>query len=179
MQKWEELYELEELLPLVVELAEKYTGGESTSVTYEKAQQLMGAVIYCIRENYNWRVGEWMSEQKEIFTETQIAGRRRLSAREAYETGYRCVIDKVKAALALYHEILEELDDFGNEFLKNTIRKGMPEFFTWYNPEFEPQDTILMLDYEVQRDLSMYEGIDRIYEYLKCVREEQKTFREF
>lgn len=144
MQKWEELYELEELLPLVVELAEKYTGGESTSVTYEKAQQLMGAVIYCIRENYNWRVGEWMSEQKEIFTETQIAGRRRLSAREAYETGYRCVIDKVKAALALYHEILEELDDFGNEFLKNTIRKGMPEFFTWYNPEFEPQDTIYM-----------------------------------
>ena len=30
-------YEMEELLPVVAELANKYTGSESTSVTYEKA----------------------------------------------------------------------------------------------------------------------------------------------
>ena len=41
-------YEMEELVPLVGKLEEKYTGHESTSITYEKAEQLMEAVIYCI-----------------------------------------------------------------------------------------------------------------------------------
>ncbi len=36
-------YKIEELVPIVGRLAEKYTGFESTSVTYEKAEQLMEA----------------------------------------------------------------------------------------------------------------------------------------
>ena len=43
-------YKMEELIPIVADLVKKYTGNESTSVTYEKAQQLMDAVIYCIKE---------------------------------------------------------------------------------------------------------------------------------
>ena len=37
-------------MPIVAELADKYTGKESTSITYEKARQLMEAVLYCIHE---------------------------------------------------------------------------------------------------------------------------------
>ena len=37
---------MEELVPIVGKLAEKYTSHESTSITYEKAEQLMGAVLY-------------------------------------------------------------------------------------------------------------------------------------
>ena len=43
-------YTMEEMIPIVAKLTEQYTGHESTSVTYETANQLMGAVIYCIRE---------------------------------------------------------------------------------------------------------------------------------
>ena len=43
-------YKMEELVPIVAKLAEEYTAGESTSITYEKAQQLMEAVIYSIHE---------------------------------------------------------------------------------------------------------------------------------
>ena len=43
-------YEMEELLPVVAALGEKYTGYEHSSVTYEKAQMLMEAVLYCIGE---------------------------------------------------------------------------------------------------------------------------------
>ena len=43
-------YEIEELVPIVATLAEKYTSKESSSITYEKAQQLMEAVLYCICE---------------------------------------------------------------------------------------------------------------------------------
>lgn len=38
-------YEMEELLPIVGKLAGQYTSNESGSVTYETANQLMGAVI--------------------------------------------------------------------------------------------------------------------------------------
>ena len=41
-------YQMEELLPIVSELAQKYAGFESTSITYEKAQSLMEAVIFCL-----------------------------------------------------------------------------------------------------------------------------------
>ena len=43
-------YEMEDLVPIVAKLAEGYTSKESTSITYERAQQLMEAVLYSIRE---------------------------------------------------------------------------------------------------------------------------------
>lgn len=39
-------YELEELVPIVARLAEGYTSKASTSITYDRAQQLMSAVLY-------------------------------------------------------------------------------------------------------------------------------------
>lgn len=40
------MYDMNELLPVVARLTKRYTGIESSSVSYEKANQLMGAVIY-------------------------------------------------------------------------------------------------------------------------------------
>jgi hypothetical protein len=44
-------YEISELIPIVAELTDLYTSKESTSITYEKANQLMEAVLFCIQEN--------------------------------------------------------------------------------------------------------------------------------
>ena len=41
---------IEELLPVMAHLADKYTSKESTSVSYDTAQRLMEAVLYCIHE---------------------------------------------------------------------------------------------------------------------------------
>jgi len=54
-------FETEELLPIVAELADKYTGKESSSITYEKARQLMEAVLYCIHE-----YEDYPSERQEL-----------------------------------------------------------------------------------------------------------------
>ncbi len=68
-------YKMEELIPVVSRLAEKYTAFEDSSVTYEKAEQLMEAVLYCIRE-------------LERSDENLIAvGKELCSAQQAYETG--------------------------------------------------------------------------------------------
>lgn len=184
---------MEELLPIVGKLTERYTAGESTSVTYERAQQLMEAVLYCIREvksaerdednpcncesEYS---GQDTGNARAQFMLNEAANeKKKLSAQQAYEMGLACVEKKVKAALTLYNEMQTHFDSYGNRCLYDTFVKDMPEFFKWYDIQFAPQDTILTLDYPVCRDLTVYTGIDRIYEYLGCIRQEQEFLGAF
>lgn len=88
--------------------------------------------------------------------------------------GLTCVTKKVKLSLALYNRIMETFDSYGNHCLQDTMVKGIPEFFKWYDVKFAPQNTILTLDYPVQEDLREYTGVDAIWEYLCCIRAEQK-----
>lgn len=172
---------MEELVPIVSRLAHKMTGGESTSITYENAQQLMEAVLYCIRE---WesnqadvaQIGNYQlfqMEQPELLGQL-IQREQRIPAEQAYELGLACVTKKVRLSLALYNKIMETFDSYGNNCLHDTLVKGIPEFFKWYDVRFAPQNTILTLDYPVQEDLRKYTGVDAIWEYLCCIREEQR-----
>ena len=153
-------YEIEELVPLVGKLTAAYTSFESSSISYEKAEQLMEAVLYCIHE------AEYMNQDS-----TALAGQ--ISARQAYEAGFQCVEQKTKEALKVYHRILPGFCYYENRCLYDTFVKGIPEFFKWYDTRYEPQNTILTLDYPVLKDLSALTGIDRIYEYIICIGLEQ------
>lgn len=160
------MYQMEELIPIVGKLAEKYTGIDSTSISYEKAEQLMEAVLYCIAK----------AEDKGPYA---LAAGGEVSARELYRLGKANLEEKVKAALKLYHDILPEFCSYGNSYLKETFLNGLPEFFRWYDVEFAPQDTLLTLDYPVLKDLSLYTGIDKIYEFLVCMKAEQAFLKVF
>lgn len=157
---------MEELVPIVAKMAEKYTSKESSSIPYDTAQQLMEAVIYCVDE----------CEKKEKNT---LVASNMISAQQMYETGLRLVEEKTKKALDLYNEMMNGFSGYGNECLYDTVVKGFPEFFKWYDCQFGPQDTILTLDYPILVDLSGYTGIDRIYEYLFCIKMEQQFLRKF
>ena len=156
-------YEMEELIPIVAELAERYTGYESTSVTYEKANQLMEAVIYCIHE-YETAVMEKTGEcgaSAEDRSVTEIASAERVSAKEAYLLGSRLVDAKVRAMKEMYHELIGHFHSYGNIALKDAVA-AVPEFLKWYDIKYDPQNTILTLDYPVLKDLVEYSGIDEI-----------------
>lgn len=158
-------YSMEELIPVVAKLTDKYTGKESSSVTYEKAQQFMNAVLYCIKENDNRKS-----------TELQV---KQITAEEAYRQGYDKVIRKVKRTISLYHDITEAFTSYGNRCLEETVIKGMPEFFKWYDARFNPQETILTLDYPVLKDVHKYHGIDAVNLYLHCISLEQIFLNKF
>ena len=160
------MYQMEELIPIVGRLAEKYAGMDSTSISYEKAEQLMEAVLYCIEKG----------EEKGSYT---LAADGETSAQGLYRLGKANLKEKVKAALRLYHAILPEFCSYGNPYLKNTFLNGLPEFFRWYDVEFAPQNTLLTLDYPVLKDLSLYTGIDKIYEFLVCMKAEQAFLKVF
>ena len=159
-------YEMEELVPIVGKLAEKYTSHESTSITYEKAEQLMGAVLYCIHEL-------WESSGNAPSLNEKIPAQR------AYEIGAEYVEKKTEEALDLYNRILPEFCHYENKCLYDTFVKGIPEFFKWYDIQFEPQNTILTLDYPLLKDISEYTGIDKIFEFIKSIGLEQKFLKLF
>ena len=159
-------YEAEDLVPIVAELAKRYTSGESSSITYEVAGQLMEAVLYCIRE----------FEKGEAFS---LTTGKKLPAGKCYERGLELVEKKVQDALKLYNRMMLYFSSYGNRCLQDTVGKGMPEFFKWYDYRLNPQDTLLTLDYPILMDLSADTGIDRIYGYLLCISLEQKFLRKF
>lgn len=160
-------YRPEELLPLVKELSGKYTGKASTSITYEAAQQLMKAVLYCIQE-YTFGAG------KDV-----LCPGKKVSAREAYELGYELVLKKTQDARECYNQVAEYFDSYGNRAYEETFRKGIPEFFLWYDAKLKPQDHILTLDYPVLGNDVKACGIDRMYEYLWSIDKEQQFLSRF
>lgn len=160
-------YSLEELLPVAAKLAEKYTGCESTSITNEKAQQLLGAVLYCIREQEETAEGVLLPD----------AGRR--TAMEAYELGYSGVLKKAERIRELYNSCAQEFCSYGNRCLSDTFLKGVPAFLKYYDARFNPQQDILTYDYPLLRPIGERSGADAVYYYLSCIRLEQRFLNSF
>lgn len=159
-------YEMEDFVPIVAKLAEGYTSKESTSITYERAQQLMEAVLYSIRE----------AEKARQFSLIQ---KDELSTERMYAIGVKCVEDKTKEALDWYNGIMTHFSSYGNQCLYDTVVKGLPEFFKWYDCKYDPQNTILTLDYPILMDISEQTGIDKIYDFLFCIQLEQIFLNKF
>jgi len=155
-------YQIEELLPVVSRLTDKYTSKESTSVTYETARVIMEAVIYCIEENTG-------GKDNGIRTEQDLP-----AAQVMYDRGYEIVIGKVYEAKAIYDKITADFEDYGCLNYRVTILEGMPAFFLRYDPKFKPQDHLLTLDYPVINRTPDLCGVNLILTYLKGIEAEQK-----
>ncbi|WP_310604430.1 DUF6179 domain-containing protein [Anaerosporobacter sp.] len=160
-------FQPQDLFPLLKTLSEKYTCKESTSVSYETAQQLMEAILYCIHENDS-------TTETTALMETSS-----YSAEQAYEQGYALVVSKIKQAHTLYNHIMLNFNGYGNEAYEETLIAGLPSFFTWYDPKFAPQNHIILIDYPILTNLQHLNGIDLIYEYLKCIELEQLLLSSF
>ena len=185
-------YEMDELLPIVAELSRKYTAGESTSLSYEKAQQLMEAVLYCIheaektdraygsmtgsrlQEEYECTAGSSLREQSGGATECGLMEKRcNRTAREMYQIGREAVLGKVKQTLEKYNQMVLTFCDYGNENLRDTVTVAIPGFFKFYDSLFAPQDTIITMDYPIlDRDFNL-QGIDAVEAYLNAIHVEQ------
>ena len=157
-------YEMEELVPVVAALSEKYTSKESTSVSYETARHLMEAVIYCINE---------------CASDQTLVSSQRLSAAEAYKYGYEVLIQKVKRTQTAYNEMIVDFCGYGNRNYEATVEKAIPGFFLYYDAQFAPQETIITMDYPTICPVTGKSGIDAIEAYVKYISYEQKFMGTF
>lgn len=155
-------YQVEELLPVVARLVDKYTSKESSSVSYEAARMIMGAVIYCINET-SGNGGDNIP-----------AAGTCPPAQQMYEAGYEMVVNKVYEAKEWYEAIIADFEDYGCRNYRDTILHGMPAFFQRYDCRFNPQDHLLTLDYPAMFRRKGACGVDLILEYLKGIYAEKQ-----
>lgn len=154
-----DIYSMQDLIPLVGKLAEEFTGKESTSVTYERAKQLMESVIYCIAH---------VNVKNNSLMEAGV-----MPAEEAYRLGFCEVIEKTRKTQERYNELIGFFDSYGNRNYEDTVQKALPGFFLYYDVKYAPTDNIITMDYPVfGLDMNL-EGIDMISQYIDAIWEEQ------
>ncbi len=158
------MYTMEELLPVLGWLVEKYTSKESTSVTYERAELLMGAVTYCIDHCTCGKDGSIVASGEE----------HKLSAMEAYRSGYQYILEQTKAAQDRYSKMIGSFCSYGNENYRDVVEKALPGFFLYYDPRFAPREHIITMDYPVPGMRVGACGIDAIAPYVDAICLEQE-----
>lgn len=170
---------LEDLIPIVAKLSEQFTSKESSSITYERANQLMEAVKYCIRE-YEEQACDmdstWGTKKDQIIQTTS-----NITASKAYQKGYEMVLAKVKEIQKLYTELSMEFEAYGSHNLQDTVMKGILGFLLRYDAKFHPQNHILTMDYPVLGECRLRGrcGVDVIFIYLRCIQFEEEFLKAF
>lgn len=159
------IYPMESLIPIVGGLAEKFTSGGSSSITYERAKQLMEAVLYCIS---HFDAGDSSLISADI-----------LPAEEAYRQGLQAVVEKVKSTQLKYNSLMEFFDHYGNRNYRDTVLNALPGFFLYYDVWYAPMENIITMDYPVFGLDMELEGIDMICEYIDAIWEEQCYLLQF
>lgn len=164
----------EKLLPLVSKLSEAYTSKESTSISYDAAKQLMEAVLYCL-DAYDKKGDLPPAPEDKNNKETQLFAHEETEDDLffAYSEGYALVLENVSRAREIYNELILSFHSYGNCFLEDTIKKGMPSFFLYYDAKFNPQNQLLTLDYPTMKSTADLQGIDAIHRYLTYIQLEQ------
>ena len=151
-------YQMEELIPIVAGLTQEYTSKQSTSVSYDRARQLMEAVIYCINLNEEGN---------------QLAKAEAMTAKEAYALGFEILLTKVKKAQHAYNEMIVNFEAYENENYYDTVTKAISVFFIYYDVKFAPQETIITMDYPTICPVNQLVGISAIEKYIDYISIEQ------
>lgn len=154
-----------QLIQILSYLTRKYTSAESTSISYDIANQLMGAIQYCLLH---------ATEEKSSLFDT-------------YQNGYQNVLSYVSETMKRYEEVAKNFEHYGNRNLKETFLAGIPAFFQRYDARFFPQATIITMDYPtfIDREILMGEqsadmsGIDMIASYIEEIGYEQQFLGKF
>lgn len=168
-------YKMNEFIPVVAKLTEKYTAGQSTSVTYERARHLMEAVIYCVEE-YEESEKNSVEYEGNQWSENMLIRqvKEKIPAQEAYDLGYQIILEKAEKVKTKYHEMISDFQAYGNKNYYETVTRAIPGFFLYYDARFAPQETIITMDYPTIIPVFGVQGIDAIERYVTYISLEQK-----
>lgn len=143
-------------IQLLSKQTERYTGGESSSVTVEKAQSIMLSIFYCI--------GIYLKSLKDA--DSCIIELRGRSIEDLFDKGRSLIDGKVKASKELLDAVRKNCLDTNNVAYNGTIGEGMTSFFSLYNADFDAHDKIILIDYPLCNDKMNLVGVECIYSYL-------------
>lgn len=149
----------EDLIPILARLTNEYTSFESSSISYDTANDLMNGILYSLRE---------VSDIKRNLPETKAGADVSL----LYKKGQEVILKKVNRSKDTYNQLIKDYNAYGVKNYEDTIQKGLSTFFLRYDSKFKPQDHILTLDYPSLFPKSSLKGIDLIYYYTESIQKE-------
>ncbi|MGN0484815.1 MAG: DUF6323 family protein [Lachnospiraceae bacterium] len=163
------MYTQKELLAVAHMLTERYTSKESSSVPYETARRLMGAVVYTIEFYYSGA-----GQKNDVFA---LQTTEKVDAETAYERGYQKILELAAKTQEKFQKTAQQFQSFGNRAYEDVMRKGIPAFFQTYDARFAPQNTGIMLDYPVLGQDHKRQGITAIAYAVDAIALEQQFFQ--
>lgn len=143
-------------IQLLAKQTERYTGGESSSVTVEKAQSIMCSIFYCI--------SVFLKSLPE--PDMCIIELKKKPLYDLYKRGRKLIDTQIQYAQRLLKTARENRVNTDNIAYNDTIGEGMTSFFTSYDADFAAHDILPTIDYPLCNDKMNLKGIEYICSYL-------------
>lgn len=154
----EELFSIQrQLLQLLRDVTLKYTSGDSSSVTVERGNQLLANISYKISLCLKGQRG----------AKEALSLMKNYSVLALYEKGEEIAGRKTAFAKILLDKTRENQMAAGNIAYRDTLGKGLQEFFYYYDYRFEANQNPGMIDYPLTMKHTGLSGIELIHEYLQ------------
>lgn len=145
----------------------RFTSNDSSSISYDKAKMLMGAILYTLK------VKEYYHFRDALTTET-------VDFEQEYDTCVHLLEKLFHETKTMYEATQQNFKHYNHLVYEDTILKGMPAFFINYDLEFNPSNTLLTLDYPLLLPLSKHhKGIYAIHQYLTMLSYETQLLNAF
>jgi len=146
-----------QLLQMLSGHVERYTRGESSSVTVEKAQMLTQSILYGLGVRL-----KSLSDNREALS--AITGR---PLSELYEEGMSIIREMIGSAEALLEKARAGRIVTDLEAYNETVDEALPGFFQAYDSDFQAHETAASIDYPLGFDRMDLSGIEYIHIYLQ------------
>lgn len=156
-------------LQLLVKQVQRYTGGESSSVKVETAQNIMQAIFYvlsiCLKGFSEPDIGIAILKQKPLS--------------ELYQHGKMLIAEQLESAKQLLAQIQNDGFITDNQAYNDTIWEGVPPFFSAYDVDFAAHAIPASIDYPLGHDKMDRNGLEYVLNYLQTLYSENKFLNFF
>ena len=158
-----------ELIDLLGKEVDRYTGGESSSIPVEKAQEILHSITYSI--GLYLKSIKNMDEVSNVLTSDKI--------KSLFLKGMDAVSQLKDKAEALLNDLMKNKLIIDNFAYQDTITYGLPKFFQEYQIEFGSFDVPGSIDYPLLETITDLQGVEFQYEYLSRLTIENDFLRCF
>lgn len=158
-----------DLYTLLAKQVNRYTSGDSTSVTIERAQQLLQSICYCI--------SVYLKSAEDV--DLQLKALNEETIESMFNKGQNLIKACLKKSKGLLEDLQKNALSVDNYAYKDTIFKGIPDFFYRYDYRYETAETSGSIDYPLSKDDMDLSGIEYIAEYLEHITMENDFCNKF
>lgn len=156
-------------IQLLARQTERYTGGESSSVKVETAQDILQSVFFTI--------GICLKSFPDTDMSIKILKQKPLT--ELHKHGKKLIQEQLDMAKQLLNAVQKDMIATDNHAYNDTIENGISMFFSVYDADFAAHETPGSIDYPLGSDQMDLAGIEYIYSYLQKLFWENRFCKSF